>query len=115
MFSIPNSFAAMNGQFKGTIDGNFIDIPVSCEFGGGRVFVKSDSKFREDTNKDGITLDLVFIIGEQKLIAYTTVKGKEYNTMGKPEVSGTRFSYKEVLKSKERGDYKTDFVVTCKK
>lgn len=114
---VSDSFAAMNGQFKGNIDGNDIDIPVSCQFGrGGFVSVLSDgiNNTQKDSNNDGISMDLSFLASKQ-FVAYIAVKGKGYSFGGKHEVSGSKLSYKGSLKSKKRGDYEVDFTVTCKK
>ncbi len=116
MLFITNSFAAMNGQFKGNIDGNDIDIPVSCQFGGGPVNVVSGdiNNPQKDSNKDGIAMDL-FFIGEKQVVAIITVKEKIYRFTGKPEVSGSSFAFKGTMKTNNRADYEVDFIVTCKK
>ncbi len=116
MLSITNSFAAMNGQFKGNIDGNVFDIPVSCQSGGGLVSVISDDIYspQKDSNNDGIAMDINFV-GEKQVVAIVTVKEREYRFMGKPEVSGSSFAFKETIKSNDGADYKVDFIVTCNK
>ncbi len=118
MLSITNSFAAMNGQFKGNIDGNVIDIPVSCDFGnkssGGLVSVKSDNFIKSAKDNNKYAVDLTFL-GSKQFVAMITMKDKDYRFGGKHEVSGSSFSYKGALKSKRSGDYKVDFIVSCNK
>lgn len=130
MLPISNSFAAINGQFKGTIDGNVIDIPVSCDYSRqddylGYISVISESRLYSlvDNNKDGIAIDLNF--DKKYVIAEIAVKGELYNFNGKYEVNGSRFAYKNkgLLKNRikydytdrRKYDYEVDFIVTCNK
>lgn len=123
VLSISNSFAAVNGQFKGTIDGNVIDIPVSCDYSRqvdlGMISITSDGRINplDDKNKDGIAMDLNFV-NEKYFIAEMAVKGELYHFNGIHEVNGSRFAYKKnkgLLKNKIKYDYEVDFVVTCNK
>ncbi len=121
MLPIANSFAAMNGQFKGTIDGNVIDIPVSCDLSGqdaGVISVISDNEINplEDANKDGIAMNFGFY-REIMFMAAIAVKGEIYDFSGKSTLNGSSYTFKNkgVLKNKIKYDYEVDFILTCNK
>ncbi len=122
ILSITNGFAAKNGQFKGTVDGNVFDIPVFCDYShqdqdlGGFINVISDNRVNplNDNNKDGIAMDITFF-GEKYFLAQTSVKGKRYDFNGIHEVNGSRFTYKKALKKNKDGDNEVGFIVTCNK
>ncbi len=122
MLSITNGFAARNGQFKGTVDGNVFDIPVFCDYSrqdqdlGGVIYVTSDNRVIPliDKSKDGIAMYLAFFV-KKYFIAQIAVKGKAYDFNGKHEVNGSKFTYKNATKKNNDGDYEVGFTVTCNK
>ena len=121
VLSIANSFAAMNGQFKGSIDGNAIDIPVSCDLSGqdaGLFSVISDNEINplEDANKDGIAMNFGFY-REIMFMAAIAVKGEIYDFSGKSTFNGSSYTFKNkgVLKNKKKDDYEVEFILTCNK
>ena len=122
MLPIANSFAAMNGQFKGTIDGNVIDIPVSCDLSGqdaGVFSVISDNEINplEDANKDGIAMELAFYSETLIFMAGFAVKGEIYDFGGKSTFNGSSYTFKNkgALKNKKKYDYEVEFILTCNK